>query len=138
MTDPRPYRIVPAAAEHARGLADCHIVCWREAYRGLVPNHVLDAFDIDQRTEAWTRRLGEHPGRTTVALADDTVIGFITLGPAVYRPIVTPTRAERPLRALTVVRIRRRRRSGADHAEPGDPLLAVGVRTEPTRHRLLP
>ncbi|BDT88345.1 GNAT family N-acetyltransferase [Nocardia cyriacigeorgica] len=90
MTAPRPYRIVPAAAEHARGLAECHIVCWREAYRGLVPDHVLDAFDIGQRTDIWTRRLNEYPGRTTVAIADNTVIGFITLGPSVYRPVVTP------------------------------------------------
>ncbi|NEW42490.1 GNAT family N-acetyltransferase [Nocardia cyriacigeorgica] len=89
MIAPRLYRIAPAAAEHARGLAECHIVCWREAYRGLVPDHVLDAFDINHRTEIWARRLRDHPGRTTVAAADDTVIGFITLGPALYHPTVT-------------------------------------------------
>ncbi|WP_280235448.1 GNAT family N-acetyltransferase [Nocardia cyriacigeorgica] len=89
MTAARPHRIAPADAGYARGLAECHIVCWREAYRGLVPDHVLDGFDIDHRTEIWARRLSDHPGRTIVATAADTVIGFITVGPALYHPRVT-------------------------------------------------
>ncbi len=74
---------MPAAPEHARGIAECHIESWREAYRSLVPAPVLAAFDIDRRAAAVARRLartgGDIPERTHVALAGDEVIGFVTV-----------------------------------------------------------
>jgi 2-(1,2-epoxy-1,2-dihydrophenyl)acetyl-CoA isomerase len=76
------WRVVPLGAEHARSIAECHIACWREAYRGLVPDHLLAAFDIDRRAEQWERIRGEHPDGTVVAVVDDTVIGFASAGPA--------------------------------------------------------
>lgn len=92
------WRLRPLAAEHTRGLAECHIECWREAYRGLVPDHVLDAFDLDGRAEMWENRRVRYPGATTVALHGDTVIGFASAGaPLDERPV-----AERALYALYV------------------------------------
>lgn len=78
MTSQRPWHITPLAAEHCRSLAECHIACWREAYRGLIPDHVLDAFDIERRAGQWERIRAalEPPAAIFVALADDTVIGF--------------------------------------------------------------
>ncbi|SUE27028.1 enoyl-CoA hydratase [Nocardia farcinica] len=78
-TTNRPWRILPATTAHARGIAACHIASWREAYRGLVPAPILDAFDVDRRAAAVTRDLrDDRSGRTRVALVGDDVIGFAT------------------------------------------------------------
>lgn len=92
MTEPTPpWRIRALAAEHVHSLAECHITCWREAYRGLVPDHVLDAFDVDRRAEQWERLRVRHPNSTHVALVDDHVIGFVSVGPSRDESPVTPT-----------------------------------------------
>jgi len=90
MTQP-VWRIAPLAAEHVHSLAECHITCWREAYRGLVPDHVLDAFDVDRRAEQWERIRVRYPGSTHVALVDDDVIGFASAGASRDESPVTPT-----------------------------------------------
>ncbi|WP_280262104.1 GNAT family N-acetyltransferase [Nocardia wallacei] len=94
----RTWRIVPLAAEHTRSLAECHIACWREAYRDLVSRHVLDAFDVGRRAEQWERVLRRYPDSTVVALAGDTVIGFASGGPSRDRPPV----AAREINAMYV------------------------------------
>ncbi|MEU7628947.1 GNAT family N-acetyltransferase [Nocardia sp. NPDC049220] len=85
-----PWRILRLDAGHTRGLAECHIACWREAYRDLVPAHVLDAFDIERRTEQCERDLVRYPDRTHVAIADDVVIGFVSVGPSRDAHTTTP------------------------------------------------
>ncbi|GAB2708375.1 GNAT family N-acetyltransferase [Nocardia thraciensis] len=97
MTEPT-WRIAPLAAEHTRSLAECHIACWREAYRDLVSRHVLAAFDVDRRAEQWERVRLRYPDSTTVALTGDTVIGFASGGPSRDRPPV----AAREVNALYV------------------------------------
>ncbi|MEU7765207.1 GNAT family N-acetyltransferase [Nocardia sp. NPDC049190] len=77
-----PWRILRLVARHTRSLAECHIACWREAYQDLVPAHVLGAFDIERRTEQWERDRVRYPDRTHVAIADDIVIGFVSVGPS--------------------------------------------------------
>ncbi|MEV0341614.1 GNAT family N-acetyltransferase [Nocardia sp. NPDC050713] len=86
----RAWRVTPLAAEHVQGLAECHIACWREAYRGLVPDRVLDAFDVDRRAEAWDRVRRAHPGSTHVAVVGDSVVGFASSGPPRDRAPVAP------------------------------------------------
>ncbi|WP_084497736.1 GNAT family N-acetyltransferase [Nocardia amamiensis] len=85
-----PWRIFPLAAAHTHSLAECHIACWREAYRDLVPAHVLDAFDVDRRAAQWERDRVRHPGRTYVAIVDDAVIGFASAGPSRDAHAVAP------------------------------------------------
>ncbi|AYF75167.1 GNAT family N-acetyltransferase [Nocardia yunnanensis] len=93
------WQVVPLAAEQVRGMSECHIACWRESYAGLVPQHVLDAFDLDRRAQAWERIRVEYPGRIVVAVHDDgTVIGFASSGP----PRDESPVAERELSALYV------------------------------------
>ena len=93
------WTLEPLRPQHARALAGCHIACWREAYRGLVPDHVLDAFDIERRAEQWAR-IARNPGRTDnlLALVDGAVVGFIGYGP----PHDGPAVAQRELHALYV------------------------------------
>ncbi|MFC9998144.1 GNAT family N-acetyltransferase [Nocardia sp. NPDC127526] len=84
------WRILPLTAEYTRSLAECHIACWREAYRGLVPDHVLDAFDIDRLAEQTERLRVAHPRLNTIAVVEDEVIGFAREGAAMDDSVVTP------------------------------------------------
>ena len=67
--------IQPLQAEHVDGLAACHIACWRESYRGLVPDHLLDAFDVERRARQW-ERIRQSGAIVVVAVENTTVIGF--------------------------------------------------------------
>lgn len=106
-----PWRIVPASADYARDVAVCHIESWRESHRGLVPDHLLAAFDVDRRAARWAAliesadRAPTEPTAHTVVLAvDDTrapgdrVVGFAHAGP----PRDVPRVADRELYALYV------------------------------------
>lgn len=70
------HQIVELSRELCHSLAECHIACWREAFGGLVPKHMLDAFDIDRRAEQCERDLENGRGRTFVAVEGTTVVGF--------------------------------------------------------------
>ena len=92
------WRIVPLDPRHAHALAVCHIACWREAYQGLVPEHVLAALDPDRRA-ATVERIARHStGTIAVAESGTEVIGFVHYGP----PSEYPAPAERELGALYV------------------------------------
>jgi len=95
------WRITPLDAEHVRDLAQCHITCWREAYRDVVPAHVLAAFDLDRRADAWERSRATGDGTIHVALIDDAVVGFVGAGPARDDDAQTPLE----LNALYVRRV---------------------------------
>jgi GNAT superfamily N-acetyltransferase len=90
MTQPA-WRIAPLTTEYVHSLAECHIACWREAYRGLVPDHILDAFEVERRAEQWERIRVRNPGSVYVALVDDEVIGFSCASPSRDESPVTPT-----------------------------------------------
>ncbi len=58
-----------------------HIASWRAAYRGLMPDAVLDALSIDGRERDWRGWLAEGGERelTLVAERDGTIEAFCTL-----------------------------------------------------------
>ena len=74
-----------ATIEDAEAIAAIHIAGWRSAYRGLVPDAILDGFAIDERTERWRRILGsrtaDDPRRTWIIATDRDVHGFAATGP---------------------------------------------------------
>ncbi|MEV0245893.1 GNAT family N-acetyltransferase [Nocardia sp. NPDC050712] len=74
-------QIRPLTPEFARALAECHIACWREAYPGLVPAHVLDAFQVEPLARRWTRDAERNPGCVFVAVDGGTVTGFAAAKP---------------------------------------------------------
>ncbi|MBF6243240.1 GNAT family N-acetyltransferase [Nocardia elegans] len=112
MVNPHRPRIAAASTEYARDLAICHIESWREAYRGLVPDHVLAAFDVDRRAARWAALIAsidesaaaDRTAHTIVLALDDTrapgdrVLGFAHAGP----PRDEPRVADRELYALYV------------------------------------
>ncbi|RJO74955.1 GNAT family N-acetyltransferase [Nocardia panacis] len=84
------WRIESLTPERVLGLSACHIACWREAYRGLVPDHVLDAMDIERGARRWERIRAQYPENIHVAMHGDEVVGFIAAGPATGAGAVTP------------------------------------------------
>jgi len=73
----------PAQVSDAAGMADVHVRTWRHAYRGLMPQDVLDGLDVAARTTRWERILSSGGrGANWVAVEDGSVIGFASAGPA--------------------------------------------------------
>jgi L-amino acid N-acyltransferase YncA len=76
-----------ATVADARRIAEIHIRAWQDAYRGLVPDAILDAFDIDVRTERWRETFereaaADTPERTWIVEAEGEIAGFALAAPA--------------------------------------------------------
>ncbi len=72
----------PAGPEDAQAVAAVHVRSWQAAYRGFLPDEVLDGLSVERRAEMWRAYLSE-PSRTRmwVAEAPGGVVGFVAAGP---------------------------------------------------------
>lgn len=70
-----------ARLEDARAIGAVHIASWRAAYRGLMPDQVLDDLTLDGRERDWQGWLATGGDRelTLVAELDGEVAAFCTL-----------------------------------------------------------
>ncbi len=72
-----------ATVEDASAIATVHVVAWKETYRGIVADEVLDNLSIQRRTEQWVNSLSDeiHPyHRAFVAEVNGQVVGFASFG----------------------------------------------------------
>ncbi|MGH9919159.1 MAG: GNAT family N-acetyltransferase [Nitrososphaerales archaeon] len=74
------WSIRSATPEDAAAIALFHLGCWKDAYRGIVPEDVLARMDVTERTTRWRRRLTE--GRRCTALAESPrrIVGIASWG----------------------------------------------------------
>lgn len=75
----------PASARDARAIGYVSVTSWREAYRGLVPDALLDSLSIDERSVGFEEFLAAAPrngSRGWLAHLDGAPIGFVLCGPA--------------------------------------------------------
>jgi len=70
----------PAVVADAPAVASVHVQTWQAAYRGLVPDSVLDELSVEARTSMWER--GIPRGGVWVGLVDSAVAGFAAVGPS--------------------------------------------------------
>ncbi len=79
-----------ATRADARAIAHIQIEGWRAAYRGLVPDAILDGFEVEPRTTRWAeliKRAQRDDTRVWVIGDDETaaedlpVVGFAMSGP---------------------------------------------------------
>jgi hypothetical protein len=81
-----PVRIRTATEDDAAAIAEVHVASWRGAYRGVVPDQVLDGADLlDGRRRMWQRLLGDATpaGHAAwVAEADGQVVAFADVLPS--------------------------------------------------------
>jgi GNAT superfamily N-acetyltransferase len=68
-----------ASVEDAPGVARVQVASWRVAYRGLMPQALIDAQDEDKRRALWQRVLGASEHGVHVAVRAGQVIGFCQL-----------------------------------------------------------
>lgn len=75
------FSIRSAAASDARGIAEVHVASWRDTYRGLMPDEVLDGLSVDERALGWARLL-DSVNAPAVLVAEDggRIVGFATTG----------------------------------------------------------
>ncbi len=75
--------IRPATPDDARAIAAVHVASWRNLYRGIVSDAVLDQLSVRRRAEHWRSQLGQPMSHdvTFVAVDEDhEVIGFANGG----------------------------------------------------------
>lgn len=74
----------PVKVSDAEGIAEVHVLSWKETYKGLIPDEVLDALTITDRTKRWKEILTttEEKWKGFVAEKNNKVIGWTTFGRA--------------------------------------------------------
>ncbi|NJC68261.1 GNAT family N-acetyltransferase [Planosporangium thailandense] len=75
-----PMSVRPATVDDAQAIAGLHVRSWQAAYRGHMPDKLLDNLDPAVWTARWRRGL-EHPRpaeTTFVAMAGARIVGFAT------------------------------------------------------------
>jgi GNAT superfamily N-acetyltransferase len=74
----------PARSQDAEAIASAHVRSWQAAYRGIVPDAMLDSLSIDRRASWWRGELTEMapPTACWVAERSGRVVGFASIGAA--------------------------------------------------------
>jgi GNAT superfamily N-acetyltransferase len=62
------------------GLAETHVASWRAAYRGLMPDKIIEKHTVESRSVAWTKTLVDPTQRILVCISDERVAGFSYFG----------------------------------------------------------
>jgi GNAT superfamily N-acetyltransferase len=66
-----------AESGDAAGLAKVHIAAWKESYKGIMPDSVLDGQTYEKSMQGWIKRLAPGSGQKNfVALDGIEIIGF--------------------------------------------------------------
>jgi GNAT superfamily N-acetyltransferase len=58
-----------AVRSDARQIAEVHVRAWRAAYRGLLPDEVLDGLSVEDRERSWRELLSDPDGRSFTLVA---------------------------------------------------------------------
>ena len=70
-----------AVPEDAVGIARVHVGSWRETYRGILPDALLDGLSEEARVRLWDGLLARGEGDEFVAVSGDGILGFASGGP---------------------------------------------------------
>jgi len=78
------FLITVRLATHAdaRKIAQIHVETWQAAYRGQMPDSVLDHLNVEKRAVFWNTHLSGQPSGTFVAEFKQAIIGFCDLIPS--------------------------------------------------------
>jgi ribosomal protein S18 acetylase RimI-like enzyme len=78
-----------AQLSDAAAIAEVQVAAWHAAYRGLIPDAMLDAFTVEVRRAKWKQNLSTvDPGepRTTVLERSGRLLGFASVGRSRHEP----------------------------------------------------
>ncbi|WP_017327754.1 GNAT family N-acetyltransferase [Synechococcus sp. PCC 7336] len=68
-----------ALESDASEIARIHVESWKGAYKGLMPDDVLDALNVSSKTEAWKSLLTNPENHSYVAEVNSSTAGFASL-----------------------------------------------------------
>ncbi|MBI4624550.1 MAG: GNAT family N-acetyltransferase [Verrucomicrobia bacterium] len=71
-----------ATVADAVAMAEVHVASWRAAYKGILPDNLLDGLSIESRRQMWRSCMEEKKCRCFVWLIDGEVAAFAAIGPA--------------------------------------------------------
>jgi GNAT superfamily N-acetyltransferase len=73
----------PATVADAAEMGKVAFAAWQWAYRGVLPDELLDGLTVDEFTERWERRLRTAPASSFClhAEVEGAVVGFVAGGP---------------------------------------------------------
>ena len=72
-------KIRAAIEEDCIQMAEIHLASWRNAYKGIVDQKILDGLDRDQRSEAWKALLSSSSWPVFVAADLGKITGFVSV-----------------------------------------------------------
>jgi len=76
-----PTLIRQAKPTDLDAIVQVHVGSWRETYRGIMPNEILDNLNAEGRRRYWEGRLQNQKATNFVAEVDGQVVGFACCGP---------------------------------------------------------
>ena len=69
-----------AVLADAKGIASVHVDSERAAYRGILPDIVLNALSVEKQEAAWHQRIANGTSNTLVAHDEGTITGWVNFG----------------------------------------------------------
>jgi len=79
MPDEDSFKIRRARPDDAEAIATVHVESWRAAYRGHIPDRILNELKIGERTNDWKTWLDLPDLSAFLAIKTSSVCGFCTL-----------------------------------------------------------
>ena len=65
----------------ARAIAEVHVASWQGAYRGMIPDALLDNLSVDRREVFWKTTLADEDHHNVLAYVQaGMVVGFANFG----------------------------------------------------------
>jgi GNAT superfamily N-acetyltransferase len=65
-----------------KALPALHVLCWQQAYAGILPKEYLETLSVDDRAKGWRDTISDPEVFKLVACDDQRIVGFVTAGPA--------------------------------------------------------
>ncbi|MEM7119489.1 MAG: GNAT family N-acetyltransferase [Chloroflexota bacterium] len=81
----QPFIIRHPTSADAQDLAEIHVRSWQAAYRGLLPDELLNNLSVAQRLPFWTRTVEQNPTSVLVGVEggeNGRLVGFVSFGPS--------------------------------------------------------
>jgi len=69
-----------ADASDAKILGKIHVNSWKAAYKGIVPDEILDNMTVENRQKYFEKALTEGLEETAIVFNDNEPVGMITIG----------------------------------------------------------
>lgn len=76
-----PITFAAPSLPEAEAFAALHVACWQEAYRGVVPDEILDRVTAADRLSLWNAVLADESRVVIGAYEGGAPVGFVMAGP---------------------------------------------------------